>query len=101
MVCVALLVGGCGEKETRSQLYSNGAKKSEITYKIENFLLESYSYPWSAKVWKINGEPCAESTLKDGNGVMIWHRDDGSKLQETVYVNGKDHGTEIDNNSDV
>ena len=63
-------------------------------------MLESYSYPWSAKVWKINGEPCAESTLKDGNGVMIWHRDDGSKLQKAVYVDGKQHGMVINYNRD-
>ena len=33
----------------------------------------------SAVAWKLNGEKCPETNVKDGNGVVVWYNEDGTE----------------------
>jgi len=50
--------------------YENGQKESEQNYKEGK--------PMSVVVWKPNGEMCPVTNLKNGNGILVWYRDDGT-----------------------
>ena len=42
----------------------------------------------SVEVWKPNGEKCPNTTLKDGNGVLVIYKDDGTVNTRTTYMEG-------------
>jgi hypothetical protein len=44
----------------------------------------------SVVVWKPNGEMCPVTNLKNGNGILVWYRDDGTKLFRSTYKDGKE-----------
>jgi antitoxin component YwqK of YwqJK toxin-antitoxin module len=44
----------------------------------------------AATAWKPNGGKCPETTLIDGDGVLMLYYEDGRKQSETVYENGKE-----------
>jgi len=54
-----------------TEWYENGQKKSEHNYKDDELM--------SAKGWKLNGEKCPETNVKDGNGVVVWYNEDGTE----------------------
>ena len=61
--------------------YSNGQIKKVLNYK-SGFLM-------SVEVWKPNGEKCPNTTLKDGNGVLVIYNDDGTVNSRTTYMDGR------------
>ena len=61
--------------------YENGQQANEINYKVGIML--------SVKVWKPNGEKCPNTTLKDGNGVLVIYNDDGTVNSRTTYMDGR------------
>ena len=44
----------------------------------------------SAKGWKINGEQCPETNLKDGFGIIVEYGDGGLVYERKSYVDGKE-----------
>ena len=50
--------------------YENGQKKKEENHKVNELM--------SAVVWKPNGEKCLETNLKDGKGVYVEYKEDGT-----------------------
>ena len=84
------LGGGLGESNWKdgiphglwTEWYPHGQKSFERNYKDGKVI--------SAKVWKTNGEKCAETKIdKDGNGVVVWYNDDGTELDRTTVHDGK------------
>tara|TARA_A100001037_G_scaffold298134_1_gene321340 strand:- start:251 stop:655 length:405 start_codon:yes stop_codon:yes gene_type:complete len=79
MVGVALLVGGCGEKPTDKparEIYTNSSQAiSQFDIRDEGLYVKGETEPFT--------------------GMVIECRKDGSKLRETPFVNGKEHGTAI------
>ena len=62
--------------------YPHGQKSFERNYKDGKVI--------SAKVWKANGEKCAETKIdKDGNGVVVWYDEDGAVNLRNIYKNGE------------
>ena len=62
--------------------YENGQKSGECNYKEEKLM--------SAEVWKPNGEKCPVTSLKDGNGVAVMYKDDGTEKSRRAYKNGEE-----------
>ena len=60
--------------------YSNGQIKKVLNYK-SGFLM-------SVEVWKPNGEECPNTTLKDGNGVLLLYKEDGTVKTHTTVMEG-------------
>ena len=60
--------------------FENGQKKGEGKMKDGKLM--------SAEVWKPNGEKCRNTTLKDGNGVLVIYNDDGTVNTRTTYMDG-------------
>ena len=60
--------------------YSNGQIKKVLNYK-SGFLM-------SVEVWKPNGEKCPNTTLKNGNGVLVSYKDDGTVNTRISYMDG-------------
>lgn len=61
--------------------YENGQKRQEENYK--DYIL------MSAVGWKPNGEKCPVTNVKDGNGVWVWYKEDGTESFRKTYKNGK------------
>jgi len=65
--------------------YSDGQKAWELDYK-SGFLM-------SAKVWKTNGEKCPNTTLKNGNGILVeYHLNpalNGKERFRRIYRDGQ------------
>ena len=61
--------------------YKNGQKESELNWKDGWSLI-------SAEVWKPNGEKCPITNLQGGNGVRVWHDDEGNKRKRYIYKDG-------------
>ena len=38
--------------------------------------------------WHENGEKSAESNFKNGNGVLVWYKEDGTENYREVYKDG-------------
>ena len=53
-----------------TEWYENGQKKKEENRKVNELM--------SAVVWKPNGEKCLETNLKDGKGVYVEYKEDGT-----------------------
>jgi len=60
--------------------YENGQKKAEENWK-DNKLM-------SAEVWKPDGEKCPETNIKDGNGVSVSYKEDGTERGRYTYKDG-------------
>ena len=60
--------------------YRNGQQANEINYKVGLML--------SVEVWKPNGEKCSNTTLKDGNGVLVIYNDDGTEKIRATFMDG-------------
>jgi len=43
----------------------------------------------SVEVWKPNGEKCPVTNVKDGNGVMVWYKEDGTVSRRYTYKDGE------------
>jgi len=43
----------------------------------------------SAEVWKPNGEKCPVTNIKDGNGVIVDYRENGTVWKSYTYKYGK------------
>ena len=43
----------------------------------------------SVEVWKPNGEKCPVTNFKDGNGVWVWYREDGTEISRETYKDGE------------
>ena len=43
----------------------------------------------SAEAWKPNGEKCPVTNVKEGNGVVVWYKDDGMESLRLTYKDGK------------
>ena len=61
--------------------YENGQKRQEENYK--DYIL------MSAVGWKPNGEKCPVTNVKDGNGVWVWYKEDGTESFRKTYKNGE------------
>ena len=61
--------------------YENGQKRQEENYK--DYIL------MSAVGWKPNGDKCPVTNVKDGNGVWVWYKDDGTESFRKTYKDGK------------
>ena len=61
--------------------YENGQKRQEENYKDYKLM--------SAVGWKPNGEKCPVTNVKDGNGVWVWYKEDGTESFRKTYKNGK------------
>ena len=64
-----------------TQWYPDGQKKSESICKDGKVM--------SAKVWKPNGEKCPVTNVKDGNGVWVWYKEDGTESFRYTYKDGE------------
>ena len=42
----------------------------------------------SVMVWKPNGEKCPVTNVKDGNGVMVSYKEDGTEFDRVTYKDG-------------
>ena len=67
--------------------YENGQKKGEGRMK-DGKLMEAVQ-------WKPNGEKCPVTNLKDGIGVVVWYREDGTVSRRDSWKNGKLDGISI------
>ena len=61
--------------------YENGQKKREGNFKEGNLM--------SAVAWKPNGEKCPVTDVKDGNGVVVWYKDDGTEQSRLTFKDGE------------
>ena len=61
--------------------YENGQKSQEENYKDYKLM--------SAVGWKPNGEKCPVTNVKDGNGVWVWYKEDGTESFRKTYKNGE------------
>jgi len=43
----------------------------------------------SVEPWKPNGESCPVTNVKDGNGVVVTYKDDGTEAKRYTYKDGK------------
>ena len=62
--------------------YDNGQKESEGTYKDGKYM--------SAEAWKPNGEKCPVTNVKNGNGVLVLYKDDGTEYHRVTYKDGEE-----------
>jgi antitoxin component YwqK of YwqJK toxin-antitoxin module len=63
-----------------AMFHENGQKEAEINLKDGKLM--------SAKVWKPNGERCPATNVKDGNGVMVEYKEDGTEKRRQTYKDG-------------
>ena len=61
--------------------YENGQKRQEESYKDRKLM--------SAVGWKPNGEKCPMTNVKDGNGLWVWYKEDGTESFRKTYKNGE------------
>ena len=61
--------------------YENGQKKGAMNHK-DGILM-------SAEAWKPNGEKCPNTKIKEGNGIMVWYKEDGTEDYESIYKDGE------------
>ena len=61
--------------------YANGQNKKQLNYK-DGKLME-------AVVWKLNGEKCTETYLKDGNGIVVEYKEGGTGDYRFTYKDGE------------
>ena len=61
--------------------YENGQKRQEENYKDYKLM--------SAVGWKPNGDKCPETNVKDGNGLWVWYKEDGTESFRKTYKNGE------------
>jgi antitoxin component YwqK of YwqJK toxin-antitoxin module len=64
--------------------YFNGQKASETIYKDGKIM--------SAVVWKPNGEKCPVTNVKNGNGVVVGYKEDGTGSLRSTYKDFKLQG---------
>ena len=62
--------------------YENGQKRSEGNWKDGKVL--------PSVAWKPNREKCPLTNVKDGNGVWVWYKDDGTVLVHSTYNDGEE-----------
>ncbi len=61
--------------------YENGQKRQEENYKDYKLM--------SAVVWKPNGEKCPVTNVKDGHGLWVWYKEDGTESFRKTYKDGE------------
>ena len=61
--------------------YENGQKAGEGNYKDGKLM--------SAVDWKLNGEKCPVTNVKDGNGVDVYYNRDGTEEYRFTYKDGE------------
>ena len=61
--------------------HENGQKKAEVNWKDDKIV-------WLLS-WHENGEKSAESNFKNGNGVLVWYKEDGTENYREVYKAGE------------
>ena len=61
--------------------YENGQKRQEENYKDYKLM--------SAVGWKPNGDKCPVTNVKDGNGLWVWYKEDGTESFRKTYKNGE------------
>ena len=64
-----------------SYWYVNGQKQGEVNWRNLKLM--------SAEVWKPNGEKCPVTNVKDGNGLWVWYKEDGTEGGRTTIKDGK------------
>jgi len=67
--------------------YESGQKRREGRMK-DGKLMEAVQ-------WKPNGEKCPVTNLKDGIGVVVWYREDGTVSRRDSWKDGKLDGISI------
>ena len=60
--------------------HENGQKKAEANWEEDKIV-------WLLS-WHENGEKSAESNFKNGNGVLVWYKEDGTENYREVYKDG-------------
>ena len=70
-----------------TEWHKNGQKRLEANHKDGKLM--------SAVGWKPNGEKCPVTNLKDGTGVVVWYREDGTVSRRDSWKNGKLDGISI------
>ena len=61
--------------------HENGQKQREMNFKVGRLM--------SVEVWKPNGEKCLVTNVKDGNGVMVWYKEDGTEDFRFIFKDGE------------
>ena len=61
--------------------YENGQKAVEANIKDIKLM--------SAVVWTPNGEKCPDTNVRDGNGVLVVYKKDGTEKFRQTYKNGE------------
>ena len=69
------------EDGLHSYWYENGQKSSVATYEDGKLM--------SAVHWKLNGEKCPVTNVKDGNGVVVQYNEDGMESLRLTYKDGE------------
>ena len=64
-----------------TEWYENGQKRWEENYRDGKLM--------SAVHWKQNGEKCPVTNVKEGNGVVVWYKDDGTEALRLTYKDGE------------
>ena len=62
--------------------YENGQKREESNWRDDKLV--------AALVWKPNGEKCPVTNVKDGNGLWVWYKDDGTEEILYTYKDGEE-----------
>ena len=66
----------------RTNWYENGQKREERKYKNGKL--------WTAVAWKPDGVKCPETNVKDGNGIIVVYKEDGTgEKGRANYVDGE------------
>tara|TARA_Y100000589_G_C26990717_1_gene562500 strand:- start:39 stop:545 length:507 start_codon:yes stop_codon:yes gene_type:complete len=64
-----------------TEWYENGQKGQEVKHKDGKLM--------STVHWKPNGEKCPVTNVKDGDGIAVWYKDDGTEWVRQTYKDGK------------
>ena len=61
--------------------YENGQKEKEVNYKKGKLM--------SAVAWTPNGEECPVTNVKEGNGIILIYKEDGTEDERITYKDGE------------
>ena len=78
-----------GQSNTRWNEY--GEKRWEIIYTFDNLAYGDLLIT-TASSWLPDGSNCPLTNIKDGNGLVVLYYDDGKKMSQDKYKDGRRHG---------
>jgi antitoxin component YwqK of YwqJK toxin-antitoxin module len=72
---------GVGKDQLYTQWNTAGQKISEEVFDKGKLI--------SAVHWKPNGDKCPITNVEKGNGIAVWHNDDGTEMSRATYKDGE------------